>query len=126
MRRDKSEEIACEGRVELACRVEVERLNSVQAAVDCIIAAASAGQAVAWVRNAVDDAIESRELLAAREMDPAGLSRNARSIPGLPPPRPIPVKDRSSILFLEKGQLDVIDGAFVVIDIKLPFGSSAE
>ncbi len=32
------------------------------------------------------------------------------------PPRPIPIKDRSSILFVEKGQLDVLDGAFVVVD----------
>jgi CRISPR-associated protein Cas1 len=35
---------------------------------------------------------------------------------GLPPPRPIPIKDRSSILFLEKGRLDVLDGAFVLVD----------
>jgi CRISPR-associated protein Cas1 len=38
--------------------------------------------------------------------------------PGLPPPRPIPIKDRSSIVFIERGQLDVIDGAFVVIDVR--------
>jgi hypothetical protein len=38
--------------------------------------------------------------------------------PGLPPPRPIPIKDRSSILFIERGQLDVIDGAFVVVDAR--------
>ena len=38
------------------------------------------------------------------------------AIPGLPPPRPIPIKDRSSILFLEKGRLDVLDGAFVLVD----------
>ncbi len=38
--------------------------------------------------------------------------------PGLPPPRPIPLRERSSILFLEKGQLDVVDGAFVVIDAR--------
>ncbi|MCY4504171.1 MAG: type I-E CRISPR-associated endonuclease Cas1e [Alphaproteobacteria bacterium] len=36
--------------------------------------------------------------------------------PGLAPPRPIPIKDRASILFVEKGQLDVLDGAFVVVD----------
>jgi len=36
--------------------------------------------------------------------------------PGLPPPRPIPIRERSSILFLERGQLDVIDGSFVVVD----------
>ena len=35
---------------------------------------------------------------------------------GLTPPRPIPIKERASILFLEKGQLDVIDGAFVLVD----------
>lgn len=40
------------------------------------------------------------------------------SIPGLPPPRPIPIKERSSILFLERGQLDVVDGAFVVVDAR--------
>lgn len=32
------------------------------------------------------------------------------------PPRPIPIKDRASILFIEKGQLDVLDGAFVIVD----------
>lgn len=34
----------------------------------------------------------------------------------LPPPKPIPIKDRLSVLFVEKGQIDVIDGAFVVVD----------
>jgi CRISPR-associated protein Cas1 len=37
-------------------------------------------------------------------------------MPGLPPPRPIPIRERSSILFVEKGRLDVLDGAFVVVD----------
>lgn len=41
-----------------------------------------------------------------------------RQTPGLPPPRPIPLKDRSSILFLERGQIDVVDGAFVVLDAR--------
>jgi CRISP-associated protein Cas1 len=40
----------------------------------------------------------------------------ARDMPGLAPPCPIPMKERSSILFVEKGQLDVLDGAFVVVD----------
>jgi len=40
------------------------------------------------------------------------------SMPGLPPPRPIPIRERASILFLERGQLDVIDGAFVVVDVR--------
>ena len=38
------------------------------------------------------------------------------ALPGLAPPRPIPIRDRASILFVEKGQLDVLDGAFVVVD----------
>jgi CRISP-associated protein Cas1 len=38
------------------------------------------------------------------------------TLPGLPPPRPIPLKDRSSIIFIEKGNVDVLDGAFVVVD----------
>jgi CRISP-associated protein Cas1 len=32
------------------------------------------------------------------------------------PLAPIPIKDRSSIIFLEYGQVDVIDGAFVLVD----------
>lgn len=32
------------------------------------------------------------------------------------PPRPIPIKDRVSFVFLEKGRIDVIDGAFVLVD----------
>ncbi|MCG8559641.1 MAG: subtype I-E CRISPR-associated endonuclease Cas1, partial [Hyphomicrobiales bacterium] len=35
---------------------------------------------------------------------------------GLPPPRPIPLKERASIVFVERGQLDVLDGAFVMVD----------
>jgi len=34
----------------------------------------------------------------------------------LHPLKPIPIKDRLSILFLEKGNLDVLDGAFVLVD----------
>ncbi len=34
----------------------------------------------------------------------------------LPPLKPIAVKERLSILFVEKGHLDVLDGAFVVVD----------
>ncbi|MCA0270880.1 MAG: type I-E CRISPR-associated endonuclease Cas1e [Proteobacteria bacterium] len=36
--------------------------------------------------------------------------------PGLPPPRPIPLKDRSSLVFVERAQLDVQDGAFVAVN----------
>ncbi len=34
----------------------------------------------------------------------------------LPPLKPLPIKDRLSVMFLERGQLDVLDGAFVVVD----------
>ncbi len=34
----------------------------------------------------------------------------------LPPLKPIPIKDRVSVIFVEKGQVDVLDGAFVVVD----------
>lgn len=34
----------------------------------------------------------------------------------LPPLRPIPIKERLSILYIEYGHLDVLDGAFVVVD----------
>lgn len=37
------------------------------------------------------------------------------SLPGLPPPRPIPLKDRASLIFVERAQLDVLDGAFVAV-----------
>lgn len=37
-------------------------------------------------------------------------------LPGLRPPRPIPIKDRSSLVFIERGRIDVLDGAFVVVD----------
>lgn len=50
--------------------------------------------------------------------------------PALPPLKPIPIKDRVSVLFVEKGNLDVIDGAFVVVDkngvrTHIPVGSVA-
>jgi CRISPR-associated protein Cas1 len=34
----------------------------------------------------------------------------------LPPLKPIPIKDRISVIFAEKGNIDVLDGAFVVVD----------
>lgn len=34
----------------------------------------------------------------------------------LPPLKPTPIKDRISVLYVEKGNLDVLDGAFVVVD----------
>jgi CRISPR-associated protein Cas1 len=52
------------------------------------------------------------------------------SEPILPPLKPIPIKDRLSVLFVEKGNLDVLDGAFVVVDkngvrTHIPVGSVA-
>ncbi len=49
------------------------------------------------------------------------------ALPGLPPPRPIPIRERAAIVFLEKGRLDVLDGAFVLVDdrqirIHIPVG----
>src|SRR5438045_9612785 len=41
---------------------------------------------------------------------------SSAGLPGLAPPRPIPLKERASIIFMEEGHLDVLDGAFVVVD----------
>lgn len=48
----------------------------------------------------------------------------------LPPLKPTPMKDRLSVLFVQYGQLDVLDGAFVVVDkngvrTHIPVGSVA-
>lgn len=34
----------------------------------------------------------------------------------LPPLKPLPLKERVSVVYVEKGNLDVLDGAFVVVD----------
>ena len=36
----------------------------------------------------------------------------------LPPLKPIAIKERNSIVFLKYGELDVIDGVFVLVDVK--------
>lgn len=48
----------------------------------------------------------------------------------LPPPEPIQIKERVSLVFLEYGNLDVLDGAFVLVDkngvrTHIPVGSVA-
>ena len=48
----------------------------------------------------------------------------------LPPLRPITIKERTSLVFLERGELDVIDGAFVLVDkngvrTQIPIGAVA-
>ena len=34
----------------------------------------------------------------------------------LPPLKPIPIRERLAVLFIEYGRLDVLDGAFVLVD----------
>jgi len=48
----------------------------------------------------------------------------------LPALKPLPMKDRVSMIFIQYGQIDVLDGAFVVIDqtgirTHIPVGSVA-
>ena len=38
------------------------------------------------------------------------------SLPGTAPPKPIPLKERAALVFVERARLDVKDGAFVAID----------
>lgn len=38
------------------------------------------------------------------------------NLPALPPPRPIPMKDRAQLVFVERARLDVADGAFVAVN----------
>src|SRR4030095_9282698 len=56
--------------------------------------------------------------------------KTMNGLSGLPPPKPIPLKDRASIAFVEKGNVGVLDGAFVVVDasgvrVHLPVGGLA-
>jgi CRISPR-associated endonuclease/helicase Cas3 len=64
-------ELACPPRVGLGRTVRVERLATAEAAVARIAEAARAGLAVAWVRNAVDDAIEAHAALTAEGISAA-------------------------------------------------------
>jgi len=64
------QEISCVGRSGLEREVEVERLPDIPAAIERIVAAARAGQAVAWIRNAVDDVAEAHAALAAAGLNP--------------------------------------------------------
>lgn len=48
----------------------------------------------------------------------------------LPPLKPIPIRDRLSVVFVERGEIDVLDGAFVVVDVtgirtQIPVGGIA-
>lgn len=51
-------------------------------------------------------------------------------LPGLPPPKPIPLKERAALVFVERARIDVVDGAFVAIDAEgvrthIPIGGIA-
>lgn len=35
----------------------------------------------------------------------------------LPPLKPLPIKERLSVIFIERGEIDMLDGAFVVVDV---------
>ena len=47
------------------------------------------------------------------ESENVSLRRDSDVAPKL---KPIPIKDRTSFVFIERGQLDVLDGAFVLVD----------
>ena len=52
------------------------------------------------------------------------------TLPGLPPPKPIPLKERAAVVFVEHAQIDVVDGAFVALDAEgvrthIPIGGVA-
>lgn len=52
------------------------------------------------------------------------------TLPGLPPPKPIPIKERSALVFIERSRIDVKDGAFVVVNVEdkrthIPIGGVA-
>lgn len=54
----------------------------------------------------------------------------AGGIPGLAPPKLIPLKDRASLIFVERARLDVLDGAFVAVNAdgtrtQIPIGGIA-
>lgn len=59
--------------------------------------------------------------------DPA---KSSSGLTGLAPPAPIPLKDRASLIFVERAKLDVLDGAFVAVNAdgtrtQIPIGGIA-
>ncbi|WP_457647254.1 type I-E CRISPR-associated endonuclease Cas1e [Profundibacter sp.] len=60
----------------------------------------------------------------------SGNGGKSGTMPGLPPPKPIPLKERAAMVFVERAQIDVKDGAFVAIDAEgtrthIPIGGIA-
>ena len=52
------------------------------------------------------------------------------TLPGVVPPKPIPLKERAALVFVERARLDVKDGAFVAINadgtrVHIPVGGVA-
>ncbi|AHJ63202.1 Hypothetical protein GbCGDNIH3_1375 [Granulibacter bethesdensis] len=61
---------------------------------------------------------------------PASMMSKGSGIPGLAPPKLIPLKDRASLIFVERARLDVLDGAFVAVNAdgtrtQIPIGGIA-
>ncbi|AHJ68816.1 Hypothetical protein GbCGDNIH2_1375 [Granulibacter bethesdensis] len=61
---------------------------------------------------------------------PAGMMSKGSGIPGLAPPKLIPLKDRASLIFVERARLDVLDGVFVAVNAdgtrtQIPIGGIA-
>lgn len=64
------------------------------------------------------------------DADPAAKMSKGGGIPGLAPPKLIPLKDRASLIFVERARLDVLDGAFVAVNAdgtrtQIPIGGIA-
>jgi CRISPR-associated endonuclease/helicase Cas3 len=59
-----------ESREDLKRILPVRRLADFDAAVEAVVFAATEGASVAWIRNAVDDAIEAAQALEARGLEP--------------------------------------------------------
>lgn len=63
-------EVALDSRPEVSRKVQVDWLTQEEQAVENILAAAQAGECVAWVRNTVDDAIRAFEAVRERHPEP--------------------------------------------------------
>lgn len=64
------------------------------------------------------------------DADPAAKMSKGGGISGLAPPKLIPLKDRASLIFVERARLDVLDGAFVAVNAdgtrtQIPIGGIA-
>ncbi|APX95098.1 CRISPR-associated helicase/endonuclease Cas3 [Halomonas sp. 1513] len=67
---DASREVALGSRPEVSREVDIDWLTEETEAIETILAAAAAGECVAWVRNTVDDAIRAFEAVRERHPEP--------------------------------------------------------